>query len=218
MLQTTTHASARPIPPGAIGTIDRAIDPALSLDQPETLVKMALERGLLDEAEEAIAGLIAEDPSEPEPWVLRGVAALIRARNQQALDDFTRAAGLGGDERTTTLGGVMALMGLERHEDAWTSARALSSRHRDDPEVLHWLLRAGCATERWEALAEHVALYLDERPEDHSARFALAAVHVRRGDVVRARSEHEILRRVVPSFEGLACLETEIASLRQVRR
>jgi Flp pilus assembly protein TadD len=215
MLQTTTHSKPARLP---LGTIELAIDPALSLDQPETLVRMALERGMLDEADEAIEALIAEDPEEPKPHLLRGVAALIRGRNEQAAADFATAADLGGDDLTTGLGKAMALMGLERYDDAWSIARELSSTYRDDPEVLHWLLRAGCATHRWDDLAERLASYLELRPEDHSARFALAGVHVRRGDVVRARSEHEILRRVVPSFDGLASLEEAIASLRRVRR
>jgi Flp pilus assembly protein TadD len=217
MLQTMTQTQSRtsPIP---FGTVELAIDPALSLDQPETLVKMALERGMLDEAEQAIEALIAEDPEEPKPHLLRGVAALIRGRNQQAACDFATAAALGGDDLTTSLGQVMALIGLERYEGAWEIASELSRSYADDPEVLHWLLRAGCATERWTALRERLTAYLEHRPEDHSARFALAGVHVRCGDVVRARSEHEILRRIVPSFDGLASLEEAIASLRRAAR
>jgi O-antigen biosynthesis protein len=219
MLEMITPSEARPraqrVPP--LGNIDRAIDPALSLDQPAMLVKMALERGMFDEADEAIAGLIAEDPEEGEPYVLKGVAALLRGKNLEANDDFLAAAARGAEERITALGRTMALMGLERFTEAWAITVKLSRQHRDDPEVLHWLLRAGTALERWDAMAERLAIYLEERPEDHSARFALAGVHVRRGDLVRARSEHEILRRVVPSFHGLDALATAIASRRRGR-
>lgn len=219
MLETISSSQPRPrgreLSPA--GNIDRAVDPALSLDQPMMLVKMALERGMLEEAAEAIAALIAEDPEEAEPWVLKGVAALLRGKNTEANDDFLAAAARGAEERTTALGRTMALMGLERFAEAWAITVKLSRQHRDDPEVLHWLLRAGTALERWDAMAERLAIYLEERPEDHSARFALAGVHVRRGDLVRARSEHEILRRVVPSFDGLDVLGSGIAALRRGR-
>lgn len=210
MLQTTIQESQSG---RAFDTIDRPSDPALSLDQPATLVRMALERGLLDEAEEAIAGMIAEDDEDAEAWVLRGVAALLRGDPERAYSSFAAAADRGAEPRTTALGRVMALFGLQRYEEAWPIVARLRARHADDAEVLHWLLRIGCATERWNALAQHLTSYLEERPEDHSARFALAGVHVRRGDLIRARSEHEILRRVVPAFEGLDELAAALQTL-----
>jgi tetratricopeptide (TPR) repeat protein len=211
MLQTTIQVtrSGR-----TFGAVERASDPTLSFDQPAILVRMALERGLLDEAEEAIAGLIAEDDEDAEAWVLRGVAALLRGDNERACASFAAAADRGAEARTTALGRVMALFGLGRHEEAWPIVARLRTRHGDDAEVLHWLLRIGCATERWNALAQHLASYLEERPEDHSARFALAGVHVRCGDLIRARSEHEILRRVVPAFDGLGELAAAIRAPR----
>lgn len=214
MLQTTVRENEYT---PAIGRIDRVSDPTQVFDQPAILVRIALERGMLDEAEEAIAAMIAEDGEDSEAWLLRGVLELLRGRNDDAYAAFAAAADRGAEGRVTGLGRVMALFGLGRYEEAWPIIARLRNLHRDDPEVLHWLLRIGCATERWSALSQHLYGYLEERPEDHSARFALAGVHVRRGDLIRARSEHEILRRVVPSFEGLDELEKAILDMRRGR-
>lgn len=80
---------------------------------------------------------------------------------------------------------------------------AVLAEEPDDAEAIHWLLCAGTALERWEALADHLLAYLRLTPGDLAVRFALIGLYVRLADWEAARQEYETLRLLQPTFEGL---------------
>jgi glycosyltransferase involved in cell wall biosynthesis/SAM-dependent methyltransferase/Flp pilus assembly protein TadD len=92
-------------------------------------------------------------------------------------------------------------------ERAWELCAALLEEYPDDAEVIHWLLRAGTALNRWQPLAGHLAHFLERNPADLAVRFALAGVLLRGGRVEDARREYETIRLLQPDYEGLVELE-----------
>lgn len=170
---------------------------------PDLLIRSALERGLIEEAGPAIDDLIAANPSHPEGWFLKGVHGLLTGDWTNASTWFEEALDRGADRRATCLGRGQALLGANRPREAWNTLAELADRQPGDAEVLHWLLRAATALEKWEEIVPRLESYLRERPDDHAARFALAGVSLRLGRTAEARVHHEILLRLQPDLEGL---------------
>ncbi|MEW6273440.1 MAG: glycosyltransferase [Thermodesulfobacteriota bacterium] len=171
----------------------------------------ALSRGDLAAAGAHVAALLERAPEDGRGWLVRGVLELQRGAHADAADAFARAERHGGDHRRARLGLAMARLGDGDAAGAWGVLAALSRAHPDDAEVLHWLLRAGCALERWDALRQALAAYVERHPEDASMRFALAGVHVRLAQLDAARAEYERLRMSSPGLDGLAALARAIA-------
>ncbi|MEW6248547.1 MAG: glycosyltransferase [Nitrospirota bacterium] len=92
-------------------------------------------------------------------------------------------------------------------ESAWELAVALLEECPDDAEVIHWLLRAGRVLERWAALAERLARFVQRNPGELAIRYAWAGVLLRCGRVDEARREAETIRLLQPDFQGLRDLE-----------
>jgi predicted Zn-dependent protease len=173
-----------------------------SLDA-DLLIRQALERGLIEEAGEAIDDLIAADPDHHEGWFLKGVRGLLRGDCADAAGWFDEALARGADRRAARLGRAMAELRDYRPADAWTTLTDLLDDEPGDHEVIHWLLRAGAALERWEDLAEHLEEHLSSKPEDHAARFAYAGVSLRLGRVGVAQHQHDLLRKSGADLMGL---------------
>jgi glycosyltransferase involved in cell wall biosynthesis/molybdenum cofactor biosynthesis enzyme MoaA/tetratricopeptide (TPR) repeat protein len=181
-------------------------------DAHAALARLALEEGRLDEAAERIDALLAKAPGRGESWLLKGVLDLERRQHAAAAIDFEAAARAGADSRRCRLGLAMALVGEGRADRAWEQLAELVLEYPGDPEVMHWLLRAGCALERWTELAPPLKRYLQVKPEDSSVRFALAGVQVRLEQWTHAHAEYETLQRTAPDLKGLDDLGQVLSS------
>ena len=197
--ETATAESAR-IPSAA------AYDACFTGDENQEaaeLVRIALENGQLDDAAAVIDGLLIIAPENGENWHLRGVLMMLRQRHLEAAIAFENALARGADPRKARLGIGMAELGLNQVQRAWEVFAELVLEDPGDAEALHWLLRAGCAANRWEDLRVRLVRYLTIKPNDASVRFALAGVNVRLGRIDSARLEYEALRRIAPELQGL---------------
>jgi len=170
------------------------------------LATTALEHGDLGAAEQHVATLLARRPDDPRGLLVRGVVELQRESFAAARDAFARARAGGADERKSSLGLGMAALGAGASEDAWQIFSGLVREHPGDAEAVHWLLRAGCALERWRGLRPFLEESVARVPRDPSLRFALAGIHVRLGELDAARSEYRTLRETAPAFDGLESL------------
>lgn len=179
-----------------ISTVQDTLDPDL-------LIREALERGMLEEASEAIETLLAADPEHHEGWFLKGVHGLLRGDFAGASAWFEKSQERGADPRAARLGHAQALLGARRAEPAWSILCELAEDEPGDPEVLHWLLRAGTALENWDELAAALRGHLTRHPSDDAARFAYAGVSLRRGQLAEAQLQHEILRASQSEVIGL---------------
>jgi GT2 family glycosyltransferase/Flp pilus assembly protein TadD len=181
----------------------RALDFGVTPEVLVALTRNALEKGALDEAEQHIQGLITQNPTDGEGWLLQGILALQRQDFVTAKVAFENALRSSNNPRKARKGLGMATMGLNQMETAWDMFATVLADEIDDAETIHSLLRVGTALERWEPLAEHLAKYLKLNPGELSVRFALAGVHTRLGNMGAARQEYDTIRMLNPTFEGL---------------
>lgn len=170
---------------------------------PDLLIRHALERGMIEEAGEAIEAFINADPGHHEGWFLKGVHGLLTGDNAGASLWFDEALQRGANARAARLGRAQALLGAHRAHQAWDTLTQLVADEPGDHEVIHWALRAGSALEKWGALAEILGAHLRQRPEDDAARFAFAGVLLRMGELDEARVHHDILRARQADLMGL---------------
>jgi predicted Zn-dependent protease len=172
--------------------------------------RTALEHGRLDDAAAAVDVLLATRPDDPDAWMLRGVLDLQRGAAAAAAESFAHAERHGADRRKVRLGAGMAALGLGDGERAWALFTDVAGDDEDDPEAMHWLLCAGTALERWDALAERLDRFVSRNPTQHAVRFALGAVCLRLGARDRAREHYEALRLAAPGLEGLDDLRSAL--------
>ncbi len=175
------------------------------------LAKDALQTGALDEADLHLTALLTQDPSHGEGWLLRGIVAMQHQAYQEAEQAFERAKLSGADPRKASLGSVMAAMGGNRAEAAWSQLMTLCANEPDDEECMHWMLRCGTSLERWDAVASRLSSFLARNPGNVAMRFALASVLLRSGRRGDAQREYDRLRALAPTFEGMDELAKQLA-------
>lgn len=176
-------------------------------DARAALVRLALFRGRLEEARRRLPQLLGEAPDHGEGWLLKGVIAIQDADWEAAEGAFDGAYRRGADARRARLGKAMAQVSAGRCEVAWDVLTPLAMEYPADEDVLHWLLRAGVAQEKWDELAVALEAHLAAVPDSDSGRFALAGIEVRRGRIDRARHHFtELLDResVIDGLDELA--------------
>ncbi|MCS6319401.1 MAG: hypothetical protein H8K05_16825, partial [Nitrospira sp.] len=175
------------------------------------LARQALESGALDEADLHLTALLKHDPSHGEGWLLRGIVAMQHTDYAEAEHAFEQARVSGGDPRKATLGIVMAAMGNNRAEAAWSQLMSLCANEPDDEECMHWMLRCGTALERWDVVRSRLATFLARNPGNVAMRFALAGVLLRSGRRGDAQREYDRLLVLAPTFEGMDELAKQLA-------
>ncbi len=175
------------------------------------LAKHALETGAFDDADRHLTALLNEEPSHGEGWLLRGIVAMQRLAYAEAERAFEEAKRGGADQRKAAMGLVMAAIGNNRPESAWSEITALCAQHPDDEECMHWLLKCGTLLQRWDALASQLSSFIARNPGNMAMRFALAGVLLRAGRRVEARREYDCLQVLAPAFEGLDELAKQLA-------
>ena len=175
------------------------------------LARQALESGALDEADLHLTALLKHDPSHGEGWLLRGIVAMQHTNYAEAERAFEQAKVSGGDLRKATLGIVMAAMGNNRAEAAWSHAMALCANEPDDEECMYWMLKCGTALERWDVVSSRLTTFLARNPGNVAMRFALAGVLLRSGRRGDAQREYDRLLVLAPTFEGMDELAKQLA-------
>lgn len=178
--------------------------------------RLALIRSLLAEndvqgADHHLQTLLAASPLHSEGLLLRGILCMQREQYLEAERAFSSALRQGADRKKCLMGMGMAALGRAYAQGAWERFLQVLAEHPDDAEAVHWLLRAGTAQNRWIELAQHLRQYVLRNPGDLAARFALAGVLVRAEQIDAARQEHDMLRALAPSYDGLSELGQAIA-------
>ena len=175
------------------------------------LAKHALETGAMKEADNHVTALLQAEPSHGEGWLLRGILAMQLNAYRDAEQAFEQAKQTGANPRKAMLGLVMAAMGDNRAEAAWSHVAGLCADHPDDEECMHWMLKCGTFLQRWEALASRLSSFVARNPANIAMRFALAGVLLRADRRADAQREYEWLRAMVPTFEGMDELGKHLA-------
>ncbi|HPV82888.1 MAG TPA: glycosyltransferase [Nitrospira sp.] len=175
------------------------------------LAKQALETGAIKEADGHLTALLQADPSHGEGWLLRGILAMQLNGYRDAQQAFERAKQSGANPRKATLGLVMAAMGDNRAEAAWSHVTGLCADYPDDEEGMHWMLKCGTMLQRWDTLASRLSSFVARNPGNIAMRFALAGVLLRAGRRADAQREYDWLRAMVPTFEGMDELAKQLA-------
>lgn len=175
------------------------------------LAKQALETGSVDEAERHLTALLAQEPSHGEGWLLRGIVSMQHNAHAEAEQAFERAKLNGADQRKASLGIVMATMGDNRPESAWSQLTWLCAHNPDDEECMHWLLRCGTMLQRWNEVAVRLTAFLARNPGNVALRFALAGVLLRSGRRAEAQREYDCLCALAPTLEGMEELARQLA-------
>ncbi|HMX91963.1 MAG TPA: glycosyltransferase, partial [Nitrospira sp.] len=175
------------------------------------LAKQALESGAMKEADHHVTALLQAEPSHGEGWLLRGILAMQLNAYRDAEQAFEQAKQAGAHPRKAMLGLVMAAMGDNRPEAAWSHVAGLCADYPDDEECMHWMLKCGTLLQRWDALATRLSSFVARNPGNIAMRFALAGVLLRAGRRADAQREYDWLRAMVPTFEGMDELAKQLA-------
>ena len=176
-----------------------------------SLVRTLLEQKNLADAEEQLRIVLASSPQHAEGLLLKGILSMQREQYGEAETAFSSAMRQGADRKKCLMGTGMALLGRAYAQGAWERFLQVLAEHPDDPEAIHWLLRAGTVQNRWAELSQQLRGYVSRNPGDLAVRFALAGVLVRGEQVEAARQEYDILRALTPTYDGLAELGKAIA-------
>ncbi|MGE3977471.1 MAG: glycosyltransferase [Nitrospira sp.] len=174
-------------------------DPGIRL----RVIRGFLELGDLGAADQQLQQLLTDYPSDAEGLLLRGILDMQRQQHEQAETAFSSALRHGADRKKCLMGMGMAAMGRAYTQGAWERFLQVLAEYPDDAEAIHWLLRAGAAQNRWQELGEHLRSYVARNSGDVAARFAFASVLLRAEQIEEARREHDALRQVAPSHDGL---------------
>lgn len=109
------------------------------------------------------------------------------------------------------MGLVMAAIGNNRPERAWSEITAVCAQQPDDEECMHWMLKCGTMLQSWDVLASRLSSFVARNPGNIAMRFALAGVLLRAGRRADAQREYDWLRAMAPTFEGMDELARQLA-------
>lgn len=185
------------------------------LDDPATgeleQIRAALSGGQLSTAASRVDALLKQYPAHAEALLLRAILHMQREQYREAEIAFTTALNQGANRKKCLMGIGMASMGRAYPQGAWQTFLRVLAENPDDAGVIHWLLRAGTAQNRWHELTVQLRNFLARNPSELSVRFAYAGVLLRDEQVEAARHEYDQLRALAPSYDGLVELEQAIA-------
>lgn len=179
-------------------------------------IRLALVRTLLAEkdlvaADHHLHQLLTTCPTHAEGLLLRGILCMQREQYREAETAFSSALREGADRKKCLMGMGMASLGRAYAQGAWERFLQVFAENPDDAEVVHWLLRAGTAQNRWMELSRQLRSYVSRNPGDLAARFALASVLLRAEQIEEAQQEYSRLRALSPSYDGLTELGQALA-------
>lgn len=198
-------------PVSRIRFLTRSVDYTNNPSERLALVRTLLEHNEVVRAEEQLGMIFATSPNHADGLLLKGILSMQREQYGSAEDAFASALREGADRKRCLMGMGMAAMGRAYAQGAWERFVEVLVDHPNDPEAIHWLLRAGTAQNRWEELADHLCSYVTKNPRDLAIRFALASVLLRGDQIEAARREYDALRTDAPAYDGLDQLGQMIA-------
>ena len=179
-------------------------------------IRAALAGGQLSTASTRVDALLKQYPTHAEALLLRAILHMQREQYREAEIAFTTALNQGANRKKCLMGIGMASMGRAYPQGAWQTFLRVLAENPDDADVIHWLLRAGTAQNRWRELSVQLHNYLARNPSDLSVRFAYAGVLLRADQVDASRQEYDQLRALAPTYEGLVELGQAIAAQESV--
>ncbi|MDO9117773.1 MAG: glycosyltransferase [Nitrospira sp.] len=179
-------------------------------------IRAALTAGQLSMASSRVDALLKQYPTHAEALLLRAILHMQREQYREAEIAFTTALNQGANRKKCLMGIGMASMGRAYPQGAWQTFLRVLAENPDDADVIHWLLRAGTAQNRWRELSVQLHNFLARNPSDLSVRFAYAGVLLRDDQVDAARQEYNQLRALAPTYEGLVELGQAIAAKESV--
>ena len=179
-------------------------------------IRAALAGGQLSTASSRVDALLKQYATHAEARLLRAILHMQREQYREAEIAFTTALNQGADRKKCLMGIGMASMGRAYPQGAWQTFLRVLAENPDDAEVMHWLLRAGTAQNRWRELSVQLRNFLARNPSDLSVRYAYAGVLLRADQVEAARQEYDQLRALAPSYEGLVELGQAIGAKENV--
>jgi tetratricopeptide (TPR) repeat protein len=125
------------------GSVSQALWPLQqAAEDPEYFARATLElargaykTGNFEFVDEQLTTLIEREPEHVDALRLRSQARLRSRRNYEgALEDIERVAEINPDERYTQMSRVVALLGLDRIDDAGDALLAMADEHPDDED------------------------------------------------------------------------------------
>lgn len=179
-------------------------------------IRAALTAGQLSMASSRVDALLKQYPTHAEALLLRAILHMQREQYREAEIAFTTALNQGANRKKCLMGIGMASMGRAYPQGAWQTFLRVLAENPDDADVIHWLLRAGTAQNRWRELSVQLHNFLARNPSDLSVRFAYAGVLLRDEQVDASRQEYDQLRALAPEHEGLVELGQAIAAKESV--
>ncbi|MCC6141056.1 MAG: glycosyltransferase [Nitrospira sp.] len=175
-------------------------------------IRAALAGGQLSMASTRVDALLTRYPTHAEALLLRAILHMQREQYREAEIAFTTALNHGATRKKCLMGIGMASMGRAYPQGAWQTFLRVLAENPDDAEVIHWLLRAGTAQNRWRELSVQLQNYLARNPSDLSVKFAYAGVLLRADRLEVSRQEYDQLCALAPTYEGLIELGQAIAA------
>jgi Flp pilus assembly protein TadD len=179
-------------------------------------IRAALTAGQLAMASSRVDALLKHYPTHAEALLLRAILHMQREQYREAEIAFTTALNQGANRKKCLMGIGMASMGRAYPQGAWQTFLRVLAENPDDADLIHWLLRAGTAQNRWRELSVQLHNFLARNPSDLSVRFAYAGVLLRDDQVDAARQEYNQLLALAPAYEGLIELGQAIAAKESV--
>ncbi|MEK7273533.1 MAG: hypothetical protein AAB047_06840, partial [Nitrospirota bacterium] len=179
-------------------------------------IRAARTAGQLPMASTRGDALLKQYPTHAEALLLRAILHMQREQYREAEIAFTTALNQGANRKKCLMGIGMASMGRAYPQGAWQTFLRVLAENPDDADVIHWLLRAGTAQNRWRELSGQLHNFLARNPSDLSVRFAYAGVLLRADQVDASRQEYDQLRALAPTYEGLIELGQAIAAKESV--
>jgi len=173
-------------------------------------IRTLVERRDFHSAEQEVKTLLVADPMNRDGWLMSGVLAMQREDYEEAKRAFAAALQYGADAGKCLKGKGMACLGAKDYAGAWEEFVQALAQGPDDAEAVHWLLRAGTASGRWNDLSRVLSAFLSRKPGALDVRFALAGVLVRAGLTEQARRECDAIQALAPAYDGLTELRRAI--------
>jgi len=181
------------------------------VDARRSLIRSAIRRGRLDEAQEHLDILERDGSFSIEDVILQGTLFLQREQYDKAKVLFQENLSKKPKNQKTRLGLGMALLGQGNARDAFEVFQAILKDYPDNQDALHWIVRAGYALKDWGGIAELLEHFLLRNPANCDIRFTLAGVYLQAKMREKFQKEYETLRLLKPDYEGLKDLEKSLS-------
>ncbi|MBD3165697.1 glycosyltransferase, partial [bacterium] len=155
-----------------------------------------------EEAYNCYQKAVTDDPSAERAWIGIGAYHLVSDDVDKAEDIFSKVVKLSPDNARGHLGLGNVQLKRNNFEAALGHFQEAARLTPDKRPVIVGLVAAAVQSAKMEAARTPLENYLDHHPEDHEARFHLAAICFGIEDLVAARREALTVLEAVPDHKG----------------